>query len=193
MKKKTNNEEESLKKEETSEEKVLTPEEKIIELEAELQKYKNEFYRAYADMQNLRKTIEKDHREAVKYRAEGFIDELLPVLDGFHLALANPATSKEMENFLVGFSYIYKNLVAVLENEGVSELSPKIGDEFDPKTMQALETRLTDGEPNKVLEVKVKGYKLHDHLIRPSIVIVSTNKVEEEKEQVPEMDAQKGN
>lgn len=189
MKKKVN--EESLN-EEVKEEKTpeLTPEEKIVELEAELQKYKNEFYKAYADMQNLRKSIEKDHREAIKYRAEGFIDNLLPVLDGFHLALANKATSKEMENFLVGFSYIYKNLVSVLENEGVSEISPKVGDEFDPKVMQALETKETDGEPNKVLEVKVKGYKLHDHLIRPSIVIVSANpKAEENKEEVPEMDA----
>ena len=102
--------------------------EKLAKLNADLEHWKNEYYRAYADMQNLRKQVEKDHREAIKYRAEGFIDNLLPILDGFHMALQVEATSQEMKNFLVGFEFIYRNLVSVLENEGVSEIAPKVGD-----------------------------------------------------------------
>ena len=176
------------------EKKVNEHAEKIAKLSADLEHWKNEYYRAYADMQNLRKQVEKDHREAIKYRAEGFIENLLPILDGFHMALQADVTSQEMKNFLVGCEFIYRNLVSVLENEGVSEIAPKIGDTFDPQTMQAIETVYDENaEPNKVIKVNVKGYKLHERLIRPSIVVVSTNKKdepkEEQKEPSPEMDA----
>ena len=134
-------------------------------------------------MKNLRDSIEKDHREVLKYRAAGFIEDLLPILDGFHMALSIETTSQEMKNFLTGFEFIYRNMVSVLENEGVNEVSPKVGDVFDPHTMSALETQYDEGEPNRVVKVNAKGYKLHDRLIRPAIVVVSTNKKDEEKEE----------
>lgn len=129
-------------------------------------------------MKNLRDSIEKDHREVIKYRAAGFIENLLPILDGFHMALSCEATSPEMKNFLTGFEFIYRNMVSVLENEGVSEISPKVGDAFDPNTMSAIEVQYDEGKPNRVLKVNTCGYKLHDRLIRPSIVVVSTDKKE---------------
>lgn len=157
-------------------------------LKADLEHWKNEYYRAYADMQNLRKAVEKDHKEAIKYRVEGFVEELIPILDSFHFALQNEAKSEEMKNFLVGFEYIYRNLVSVLENEGVQEYSPKVGDLFDPLFMQAIETRESEQKDNTVLEVKVKGYKLHEHLIRPAIVVVS-GKAKKEENNAPDKDA----
>lgn len=162
--------------------------EKMEKLRADVEHWKNEYYRAYADMQNLRKAIEKDHHEAIRYRAEGFVADLLPVLDGFHMALQNEAKSEEMKNFLIGFEYIYRNLVSVLENEGVIEFAPKVNDEFDPNTMQALETKFDEGKPNRIMQVMVKGYKLHDHLIRPAVVIVSTNKKDEPKKEENNVD-----
>ena len=91
---------------------------KIAKLNADLEHWKNEYYRAYADMQNLRKQVEKEHREAIRYRAVGFIENLLPILDGFHMALQAEVKSEEMKNFLIGFEFIYRNLLSVLENEG---------------------------------------------------------------------------
>lgn len=134
-------------------------------------------------MQNLRKSVEKDHHEAIKYRAEGFISNLLPILDGFHMALQNEATSQEMKNFLTGFEYIYRNLVNVLEQEGVKEFAPKLDEEFNPDYMQALEVSYDEGKPNRVLKVLTNGYKLHEHLVRPAMVIVSTNKKDEDKKE----------
>lgn len=161
----------------------------LAKAKSDAEHWKNEYYRAFADMQNLRKMIEKDHKEAIKYRAEGFIGDLLPILDGFHMALAHEASTKEMQNFLIGFSYIYNNLVQVLENNGVSEVTPKVGDEFDPVIMQALEKVEKEGcKENTVIEVKAKGYKLHNHLVRPAIVVVAGKK-DEEKEEIPDMDA----
>lgn len=174
------------------EKKTNEKEDKLAKLNADLEHWKNEYYRAYADMQNLRKQIEKEHREAIRYRSAGFIENLLPILDGFHMALQTEVSSQEMKNFLVGFEFIYRNLVSVLENEGVTEIAPKIGDDFDPETMQAIETQFDEkAEPNKVVKVNVKGYKLHERLIRPSIVVVSTNKKDEPKEEnnSPKLDA----
>lgn len=160
----------------------------IEKLNADVEHWKNEYYRAYADMQNLRKAVEKDHKEAIKYRVEGFIEDLIPILDSFHYALQNEAKNEEMKNFLVGFQYIYRNLVSVIENEGVTEYAPKVGDTFNPLFMQAIEKRESDQKDNTVLEVKTKGYKLHEHLIRPAIVVVS-GKDNKEENKVPQKDA----
>lgn len=171
-------------------EKKTNENEKIAKLNADLEHWKNEYYRAYADMQNLRKQVEKDHREAIRYRASGFVENLLPILDGFHMALQGEAKTEEMKNFLVGFEFIYRNLVNVLESEGVKEISPKIGDEFNPETMQAIDTVEGEGEPNKVLKVNVKGYMLHERLIRPSVVVVSKSKSQtKEENNNPKLDA----
>lgn len=149
---------------------------------ADMEHWKNEFYRAYADTKNLRSQLEKDHMQAIKYRAEGFIDELLPVLDSFYAVLKNEPSDPNLKNYLIGFQYIYKNMVSALENEGVKEITPNIGDKFSPDTMNAVETREDEGEENRVLEVQFKGYKLHDRLIRPASVVVSVKQKEEEKE-----------
>ena len=148
---------------------------------ADMEHWKNEFYRAYADTKNLRNQLEKDHMAAMKYRAEGFIEELLPVLDSFYAVLKNEPTDPNLKNYLIGFQYIYKNLVSALENEGVMEIAPKVGDKFSPDTMNAVETKEGE-EENIILDVHVKGYKLHDRLIRPANVTVSVKHKEETNE-----------
>ncbi len=158
-------------------------EEEKEKAKADAEHWKNEYFRAYADTQNLRKQLEKDHMSAMKYRAEGFIDELLPVLDSFYAVLKNEPTDPSLKNYLIGFQYIYRNLVSALENEGVSEITPKVGDKFSPDTMQAVDTKESEGEENVVLDVQFKGYKLHDRLIRPANVTVSVKhkEIKEEK------------
>jgi len=123
----------------------------------------------------------------MKYRAEGFVYQLLNILDGFHLALNAEAKTDELKNYLVGFTYIYNNLVKVLEDEGVKEISPKLEDSYDERTMEAVDTIYREKDPNKVVKVNLKGYMLKDHLIRPAMVIVSTDKKKEEekKEETP--------
>ena len=177
-------EEKKTKTPETNEEEVKeSKKDKLNKMKAEVDKanadmayWKNMYYKAYADMENLRKDIEKDHRNALKYRAEGFIDELLPVLDGFHMALQNEPTDPVLKNYLIGFQYIYKNLVSVLENEGVTEFAPKQGEKFNPDYMQAIDTAECDQEPNTVVRVMTNGYKLHDHLVRPAMGVVAKAK-----------------
>ena len=157
-------------------------EEEKEKAKADAEHWKNEYFRAYADTQNLRKQLEKDHMSAMKYRAEGFVDELLPVLDSFFAVLKNEPTDPSLKNYLIGFQYIYRNLVAALENEGVTEISPKVGDKFSADTMQVVETVESEGEENIIVDVHVKGYKLHDRLIRPANVTVSVKHKEKNEE-----------
>ena len=106
--------------------KQLEEKEKALEkANSDIDHWKNEYYRAYADTQNLRKSLEEDARTAYRYRSEGFLANLLPALDAFHIALQNEPPSPETKNYLVGFSYIYNSLVKVLTDEGVSEIAPQ--------------------------------------------------------------------
>ena len=179
------------------------PREKLEKALAELEKakadvehWKNEYDRAYADTQNLRRSLEEESRTAIRYRAEGFLSNLLPALDGFHMALDAPAQSDEVRNYLVGFQYIYNQIQKTLEDEGVKEVSPKVGDDYDLNEMHAVDVKETDEcAPGKVLQVYAKGYRLHDRLIRPAMVLVSkakaaeAEKKEEEQGEAKEKDA----
>ena len=178
------NEEEKLEPEKESKKekkKIERLQEEKEKLQAEVDHWKNEYYRAYADTKNLRNNLENDHRQALKYRSEGFIEELLPILDSFHVVLQKEPEDPALKNYLIGFQYIYKNLVSVLENEGVTEISPEIGQIFDSSVMAAVDT--VEGEDNLITRVYCKGYKLHDRIIRPANVQVSVKKVEQEEKQ----------
>ena len=161
--------------------KIQELQEQLEKAKADVEHWKNEYYRAYADTKNLRNNLEKEHSEAIRYRAMGFIEELLPVLDSFHVVLENEPPSEEVKNYLVGFQFIYRNMVAALENEGVKEIAPKVGDKFSDKTMDAVDVTESEGEEDLVTKVYAKGYELHGRLIRPARVSVSKHKKEEKE------------
>ena len=175
------------KKVEKLNDKIEELEEEITKLKADVEHWKNEYYRAYADTKNLRNTLERDHREALKYRAEGFIEELLPVLDSFFMALGNEPTDPNLKNYLTGFKFIYKNLVTVLQNEGVEEILPEIGQDFNASSMNAVDSIEDDEQINKVTKIYGKGYRLHERLIRPAMVQVGVK--EKENKDVEDTDA----
>ena len=156
-------------------------EEKLEKANADMEYWKNQYYKAYADMANLRKEIEKDHKEAIKYRLEDFADSLLGVLDAFDIAFKTEPSNPETANYLRGFEFVYKQLLQVLENEGINTIEPAIGGKFDEKTMHAVGTVEDEGEEGIIKSVQLKGYKLYDHLIRASMVIV-TKKPEQKEE-----------
>ncbi len=153
--------------------KLEKKDEEIEKAKADMEHWKNEYYKAYADMANLRKDIEKDHQEIKKYRIEGFVDNLVRILDAFDMALKNEPKNEETKNYLTGFKYVYSQLIDLIKSEGVEVIEPKIGDKFDETTMHAVETVEDEGEENIVKVVSCKGYKLHNHLIRASMVVTS--------------------
>ncbi len=182
----TEEEEEEAKGKKVPYKKYAALQERLEKAESDVAHWKNEYYKAYADTQNLRKGLEEDNRRAIRYRAEGFLTELLPALDAFHLALDNPAPTKEAANYQIGFSYIYNQIVSALVSEGLTELAPKVGEGFDESYMHAVDTVEPDEEHQEgtIAKVYAKGYRLHDRLIRPAMVSV-VKKKEEKKEEAP--------
>lgn len=170
------------KKEKKEEKKIAELQELLKKAEEEMANWKNKYYMAYADTENLKKQYDKEHHQIVKYRSMGFIEKLLPILDGFHMALTNEVTDPTLKNYLTGFQYIYKMMVDALESEGVTEISPKVGDKFDETIMDAVDTEESEGEENLVLRVYQKGYRLHDRMVRHARVVVSKHPTKEEKE-----------
>ena len=155
--------------------------EKIEYLESQVAYWKNKYYEAYADMDNLRKHIEKDHAQVMKYRRQGFLEALLPSFDNFYNCFKFKPSDPTLAAYCKGFEMIYNQMSATLENEGVKEIVPSVGDKFDHTTMQAVE--VVEGEEDDlVTTVQLKGYMLKDRLVRPAMVVVSKIKKEEKDE-----------
>lgn len=151
-------------------------EEKLATALQDVENWKNKYYMVFADMENARKQNEKSLSEALKYRASGFVENIFPILDAFQIALDMKTEDETIKRFLVGFDHLYRQLKTVLENEGVKDVSPNIGDSFDYKTMHALDTEESDTEENRVVRIIARGYQLKDRLIRPAMVILSKKK-----------------
>ncbi len=158
-------------------------------LEEERDRWKNLYYEAYADTQNLRKSLEEDHRQAVRYRSQGFLEKLIPSLDCLYIALQGECQGDEARNYREGFRFIYRQLEEALLSEGVSYVEPKEGDLFDPRRMEAIETVEGQGEPGHVVRLLSKGYLLHDRLVRAARVVVEAMRKEAPEEEKKEENA----
>ncbi len=158
------------------EEEVVALKTALEQAKKEADEWKNKYYGVFADMENTRKQNEKDKLQFIKYRAMGFVEKLLPILDGFHIATTHIPEDEKLKNYLTGFSYIYKQLIEALASEGVKEIAPKVGDDFDTNVMHALDTEYSEEQKNNtVLKVFTNGYLLHDRMVRAATVIVASD------------------
>lgn len=184
-------------KEEVNEEensKISELEDQIAKLTEEAAQWKNRYYEAYADMDNLRKKMDKDHQVMCKYRGQGFLEALLPVFDNFYYCFKFKPEDPTLAAYCKGFEMIYNQMVQALESEGVKEIVPELNKKFDPSIMQAVDVEEGE-EDNLVTKVMNKGYMLKDRLIRPAMVVVSKKPQDEEKveEEAVEVDSTKAN
>ena len=107
---------------------------------------------------------------------------LLPVLDDLERAFNSlPAKLSEL-TWIDGIRLIFRKLQATLEAQGLSGIR-SVGEEFNPAVHEAV--TLGEGEEGKVIEELQKGYKLHDRVIRPALVMVGKGKEEENKVEEP--------
>ncbi len=156
-------------------------EKKIKELTSSVDTWTNKYYKVYADIANTRKEIEKEQKEFKKYATQSVIQELIPTLDSFDMALKNEPDDEKLKSYLSGFIMIHSKILNALKSLGVEVINPNKGDEYDPHKMEAFSS-VEGEEDNKVADTFLKGYKLHEHLLRPAGVIVTKKKVEDKKE-----------
>jgi molecular chaperone GrpE len=130
-----------------------------------------EVLRIRADMENLRKRLLRETDLARRYAGERILADLLPVLDSLEQGLAAIA---EADPAREGLELTRRQLLNALEKHGVSALDPT-GQPFDPGEHQAISTQPSSDQPeNTVAVVLQKGYRLHDRLLRPALVIVTS-------------------
>ena len=151
----------------------ITVEDQLKNLEDEVNTWKTDYYKVFADMENLNKRLQNEHANAIKFMMQSFIEELLPVVDNFERSLAVVDPSDEIKNFLKGYEMIYNQLMEVLKSQGVEVIKTE-GEEYDPNFHQAVMTVKDDNfKTNMIVEELQKGYKLKDRVIRASLVKVS--------------------
>jgi len=170
-------------KKEDKKEKKNKDKEKIAKLEADYAELKNEYLKVYAEMENTKRRINEQAIKDRKYASQNVIGELINPIDMLVQIVNMPAPSPEIQNYVIGFQMITNQLTDILKNEGLAPIEAKVGVEFDPKTMQAVETsNLADVDDNKVTKVMQPGYMYKDRILRPAMVVVNKKPKEEAKE-----------
>lgn len=143
----------------------------IEALQREKEEHWNQYLRAVAELDNLRKRNARELETARRYSAERLGQAVLPVRDSLEAALA--AETVDVESLLEGTRATLKLLDQALESVGIREIDPA-GEPFDPTRHEAMAMQPSaDHEPNTVVTVVQKGYELHDRLLRPARVIVA--------------------
>ena len=142
-----------------------TPE-TLEQLVNEVNDYKDKYYRAVAETENIKKRVERDKTQAIKFANEKFARDLLETLDDFENCL-----KVEMDDDIrTGIELIYRGLLKTLEKNKVKEC---VYETFDPQIHEAISSVDSAQESNTIVEIFRKGYMIEDKLLRPAMVSVS--------------------
>ncbi len=149
------------------------------DLGAALEEAKDRHLRLLAEFENFKRRSLREHQELRLYASEAVVKELLPTVDNLERALEHARTGEEggdIEKLLEGIELTHRSLLQVLERVGV-EVVEALGKTFDPEVHEAIRRAASDEHPtNTVTEEFQRGYKLHDRLLRPALVAVSSGK-----------------
>ena len=149
----------------------------IDSLRAERDELKDKFMRALADAENARKRADKQRREAEQYGGSKLARDILPVYDNMKRAL-EAATEEQREvsaALIEGIELTLRELMSVYSKHGIEVISPAVGDKFDPQVHQAMfEAPVPGTKAGEIIQVAAEGFMLHDRLLRPAQVGVSS-------------------
>jgi molecular chaperone GrpE len=146
---------------------------KLADAEEKVSLYHDKYLRLQAEMENMKRRLERDVTNAHKYALEKFVLELLPIIDSMERSLVLSAESTgDQSAILEGVMLIMKMFSSALEKFGVEQIDPT-GAPFDPELHQAVSIQVDpEVKSNHVINVLQKGYLLNKRLIRPAMVVV---------------------
>jgi molecular chaperone GrpE len=150
----------------------------VEKLRAERDEMRDRFMRALADAENTRKRGERDRREAEQYGGSKLARDMLPVYDNLKRALeaANDDARAQAAGLIEGVELTMRELLQIFSKHGITIVAPEIGEKFDPQLHQAMfEAPLPDTKAGQIIQVMAEGFLLHDRLLRPAQVGVSSN------------------
>jgi len=143
----------------------------LAEAEARIEEQRDAWMRAVAETENIRKRAQADVAAAHKFAVERIAESLLPVMDSLEAALG--AAEAAPQALRDGVEITLKQLKTAFQKANLSEIVPAAGARFDPHQHQAMAAVESAAEPNTVVAVMLKGYRLHDRILRPALVTVS--------------------
>src|SRR5687767_2736996 len=144
------------------------------ELAASEERAKNhweQYLRALADVENVRKRAAKDLESTRQFAVEKFAQDLIGVKDSLELAV-NSAKA-DVSSLIEGQQATQRLLSKAFEKAQIEEINPAEGESFNPELHEAMMTQPSDAAPNSVLAVIQRGYQLNGRLLRPARVVVS--------------------
>jgi molecular chaperone GrpE len=144
----------------------------LVDSDERAKNHWEQYLRAVAELDNVRKRAQRDIEAANRYGLEKFVAELLPVKDSLEAAVQNAARA-DAGSLREGQQATLQLLSKAFEKLGVAVIDP-LGEPFDPRRHEAMMTQESPtAEPNSVLQVVQPGYELNGRLLRPARVIVS--------------------
>ncbi|HKT73780.1 MAG TPA: nucleotide exchange factor GrpE [Steroidobacteraceae bacterium] len=144
----------------------------LTDAEERARNHWEQYLRAVADLDNVRKRAQRDIESANRYGLEKLVAELLPVQDSLELAVQNGAKA-DARALAEGQAATLKLLERALQKMGIKVIDP-LGEPFDPSRHEAMLAQdCPTAEPNSVLQVVQRGYDLNGRLLRPARVIVA--------------------
>lgn len=146
-----------------------TPEKTDLELANErVEELENKYLRAHAEMQNIQRRANEERQSLQRYRSQDLAKKILPSLDNLERALQVEGLTDDVKK---GIEMVQESLIQALKEEGVEEVSVET---FDPNLHMAVQTVPADDDhpADTIAQVLQKGYKLHERLLRPAMVVV---------------------
>lgn len=156
-------------------------EDEVEKLRSERDAFQDKFMRALADAENARKRAQKDKTEAENYGGSKLARDMLPIFDNLQRALAVVTEDqREVAGPLIeGVELTMKELLKVFEKHGIRMIDPQVGDTFDPQYHEAMfEAPVPGTRSGEIIQVSAQGFMLHDRILRPAQVGVSSYKGE---------------
>lgn len=160
--------------EKSDEKKELTPEEKIAELEKQLEEQKKSYVYLMADFENYRKRTLSEKQDLLKYGGSETLKKLLPVIDDLERAIDAMEKTDDVASVKEGVNLIYSKFKTYLEQNNLTVIPAAMGDDFNDDIHEAM-TMFPAPTPElkgKIVDCVTKGYKLNDKVIRYAKVVV---------------------
>jgi molecular chaperone GrpE len=148
-------------------------------LRAERDALQDKFMRALADAENARKRSDKDRREAENYGGSKLARDMLPVHDNLKRALDTVSEDQRASSAALfeGIELTLRELRNVFAKHGITVIDPQVGERFDPQHHEAMfEAPLPGTKAGEIIQVSAQGFMLHDRILRPAQVGVSSNR-----------------
>jgi len=156
----------------------------VSRLNDEIALLKDKYLRTHAEMENIRKRLERERQEIIKFGKESLLRDMLVVYDAIEKAITTgKKLHPEDQNFIQGMEMIEKLFLEVLKQHNVEPIKAK-GGVFDPMYHEAmLQIERDDMDAGRVADEIVKGFMLYDRVLRPAKVSVSKESEKIEREE----------